>query len=549
MINRKIFYIAMGVFAAAFLWSLFFTWGFPFCWEDFAFFHLDKEEYSMLSGFYPKLVSGLTVLGNIAKDFFSPGRLFEVGFGCNVIDRPYLYYTNEFLSIIFEDNSVLYRIFRALMFAFNACLVFLLIKRASLRFALAGAILYITSSELWVLLAYCSEVGVYTQLAELVSILLFVSILKMKTVDKKRLWIYYFLIFFASNYAILAKGNGRYLAMLFIAVLVLFRRKELKYHAPMLGLLFLLQIPLLGYIKKLFTGHPVSPLNLGTHNSRTLIESIQCIFNNLAYPRNAFGSALLVLLCFIMIVHILSIFFRKHSRFFNNDAAIDAALKERVFLFMLWLIFSFLMIAVSRSFVYSGPYDWVVMEESFFVAPFIIFLCYYAYMVSGRLRKPFYSAFVGCFIILVTVQTGMNLPRINRFRGGWGNYFCAWKNVEKYVDARSDNAMVYTSTEMFYKPFVFRRSNNKVINNLPGSHNLAFMEKVFETEGFSDIFLARRFGVEAEGSSDKVILKERAIIDGDTGDLYDRMKLLIGVRSCPVIVVERYMYNKGDLKE
>lgn len=105
--------------------------------------------------------------------------------------------------------------------------------------------------------------------------------------------------------------------------------------------------------------------------------------------------------------------------------------------------------------------------------------------------------------------------------------------------------MVFTHSEMFYKPFVFRNSNNKVINNCPGSGNLAFIEKVFEENGYSDIFLAGRVGMKLEGESEKVILKKTAVIDGDSGDLYDRLKLMIGIPSCPVVYVYHFIYKRG----
>ncbi|MDD5774808.1 MAG: hypothetical protein PHS64_02560 [Candidatus Omnitrophica bacterium] len=550
MINRKILYIAMGVFAAAFLWSLFFTWGFPFCWEDFAFFHLDKEEYSMPVDFSARFTSGIAVLGKFARDFFAPHRLFQIGFSCNDIDRPYLFHTAELLGILFGDHVIFYRIVKSFVFSINACIIFLLISRLSVMVAIPAALIYITSSEMWVSLAYNCDVGIYTQLTMLVSILLFIRMLSAgDRLKKKDLWWHYAIILFASNYAVLSRSDGRYLAILFIITLIVFRIRDLKYHAPMLIVLLLVQLPVLGYIKKFITGSPAFPIDLASHNDRSAFEALKTIFSNLQYPGNALGGVLLILLSVLILIHLVSVIFRKKARLFSDDAGIKSGIKAQFFIFTLWFIFSFAMISISRSYAYSGPYDWVVSEQTFFLIPFIIFMSYFAYLVSSRLKMPFQRTFILFCALLMFGQVILNLPRINRFRGGWGNYFCAWKNVEKYVDARSDNAMVYTSTEMFYKPFVFGRSNNKVINNLPGAHNLGFMEKAFETEGFSDIYLARRFGVEAEGSSDKVILRERAIIDGDTGDLYDRMKLLIGVRSCPVIVVERYIYNKGDLKE
>ena len=542
----KLSYIIILIFALAFAWGLFFTCGLDFFWEDFEFFHLDKEQYPIDSNFSSRCISGIKVLGNCFKDFFTPRRLFQAGFGANYIDRPYLFHTDELLGVIFGDRAILYRIFRVLVLAVNTCLLFLLINRKSLKLAIAGVFLYITSAELWALLAYSSDIGIYAQLAEFISILLFLSLLNKKTVEKKYLWLYYFFIFLASNYAIFAKCNGRYLAVIFILTFIFFRRKELKFHAPMLTLLLFLQIPLLGYLKKFFTGLPVSPIHIASHNTRTVSESLRNIFVNLSHPQNAIGNLLLVLVGVVILIHILSIIFKKSSRFFENvDIQAGKDLREQVFIFMLWFIFSFMMIAVSRSFSYSGPYDWVKMEISFFIGPFIIFLCYYAYMIFSRLRMPFKKVFISFCLILMAVQLLLNLPRIKRFRAGWGNYFCAWKNTEKYIDSISNNAMVYTHSEMFYKPFVFRNSNNKVINNLAGTNNLAFIEKVFKDKGFSYVFFASRNGVKFEGKSEKVILKGVVFIDGDSGGLYDRLKAMIGMRPYPVICVQR-LHIKGE---
>jgi len=541
--KNKTIDIGILVFAVAFIWELFFTYGFDLFWEDIIFYHLDKTEYPLYVSIAERISSGLGILSDSFKEMFAFNRLFQVGFGSNVTDRPYQFFTNELLSVIFVDKAILYRIFKALIFAFNTYFLFLLMKRTSLKLALMGVLLYITSSEVWVVVTYSSDVAVYAQFAVLVSILLFLHLLEKKPIRKKRLWLYYFAILLASNYAVLAKGDGRYLAVLFILTLIFFRIKELKFHAPMLTVLLLLQVPVLGYIKKAFTGLPASPLLIASHNTRTIFESLKEILSNFIYPQTALGNVLLMLLYTIILIHLLSIIFKKNERFFVKEDKNAKYLKERTFFFMMWFVFSFIMIAVSRSFAYDGPHDWAVMEMSFFIGPFIVFLCYYAYMIAGRLRKPFQPVFITLSLTLLAGQILLNLPRINRFRGGWGNYFCAWKNTEKYIDATADNAMVFTHTEMQYKPFVFRNSNNKIINNSPGSNNLAFIEKVFEEKGYGDIFLVKRFGLEFEGESEKVILKNTAVIDGNSGDLYDRLKLMVGRGSRPVIYIYHFTYK------
>lgn len=542
--KNKTLHITILVFAAAFMWELFFTYGFDFFWEDFAFYHLDKIEHPLNPAVSERASSGLRILSDFFKEMFRFKRLFQAGFGNNFTDRPYQFLTNELLSVIFFDKAILYRIFKALVFACNTCFLFFLMKRTSLKLALMGVLLYITSSEVWVVVAYSSDVAVYAQFAVLVSILLFLHLSEKKSIQKNRLWLYYLIILLLSNYAVLAKCDGRYLAVLFIVTFICFRIKEFKIHAPMFTGLLFLQVPVLGYIKKVFTGLPASPIHIASHNTRSILESLKAIISNDKYPKNALGRSLLILLGIIIVLHLLNMIFNKNKRYFIKEESNDKNLKVRTFLFMSWFVFSFIMIALSRSFSYSGPYDWAVMEESFFIGPFIVFLCYYSFMVAGRFRKPFQTIFITFCLVVMLGQLVVNVRRINQFRGGWGNYFCAWKNVEKYVDSKSNHAIIFTATEMFYKPFVFRHSNNICRNNVPGAQNLEFIEKMFTEEGYRDVFLAERFRLEVEGASEKVALKETRVIDGDSGDLYDRFKRFIGRPSRPVIYVHHYIYEQ-----
>ena len=90
---------------------------------------------------------------------------------------------------------------------------------------------------------------------------------------------------------------------------------------------------------------------------------------------------------------------------------------------------------------------------------------------------------------------------------------------------------------MSYKPFVCRKSSNRIVNNRIGSHDLEYLEKIFVNEGYKDIFVVKRFGLNFVGKSDRVFIKEKKIIDGNSGDLYDRIKTFIGRPSRPVIHV------------
>lgn len=611
------------VFIVAFCWMMFLTYGMPFIWEDIIYLHLDKAEYPVIES-QAKIPLILQTAARYVREFFVGRRLFQIGFcSTSILDRPYQYLTFDFFGTLFGDRILLYKIVKALVFSISACCVFAIVRRASYLLAFIGTLLYISYGEIWLTMVCLHEVTPYTQCAVFLSVLLFLKLLEKHTVLKKDLLFYYILIFVVSNYAVLSKGDGRYLALVFLITLLVFRRGEIVNHLFFLIPILFTELPVLGYVKKIFTGHPVSPIDCSTHSPLPLGAALDSIFKNLKFVIPVFGSVLLVILTALVCINIFYLIARRSGFFSKKLSKTDTDMKETLFLVTLWFFIVFSGTAMSRCFGYGDYLDWSMGECSHFIGPFIIFLCFYISFIHRRIAKPYKTAFLAVIAVLMVAQFVFGkVPRMNAIRGVWGNYFCAWHNAEKYIDRTADNALVLAiTTPMQYKPFVFRGSGNKVINNVfvskkylsgvvhdtdglfssmvkngyidesgviqdkfrgirnendmalpqafdksrkeifnivrrPGVmsvdqtpfRDLGYLESKFRQAGVKDIFVAARGEIEFTGRSQSVVLIGTKVMDGDSGDLYDRLKRLIRRPSKPMIWVYHFRYDTTQSK-
>lgn len=477
--KKTILGLVIFIFISAVCWQLFLTSGFNFFWEDFYAYQLDfknseafdlyfKGMYSLDGKESSRLSLGLTVLKGYAKYFFASHQLFQIGFTAHTFsDRPYQVLTLDLLKLIFSDKAILYRIFKAIIFAINTCLVFLIINRASRLLALLGILLYMASAEIWLSAIYLSCLMPLAQCGEILSIMLFIKLTEKHPLHYKDAMFYYFLIILTSNFAVLiTSGGGRYLATIFFLTILFFRKKELRFHLPMLVILFFMEFPALGYIKKIFRPD-FSPINFASHYSphHSTLESLRLIVRNYKIPQNAIGNLLLITLAITILAYLLRFIFGKNTIISKKIEPFNPILKERLFLFMLWFASTFAISARAYSFCFT-IFSLYLFDLSYFIAPFIIFLCYYISLISSSIKKPYRAVFVGVCICLMGLQVLCNGPRLNRFRGAWGNYFVAWQNVEQYINHASNNALALTLNNVGFSPFLFRNSNNKILNSL-----------------------------------------------------------------------------------
>jgi len=397
---------------------------------------------------------------------------------------------------------------------------------------------------MWVSTVYSVDAGLYMQFSILLSSLLFIKILRLKQYSRLKLWGYYLAILVSSNYAVLSKGDGRYLAVAFLLTLLFYRRNELMLHLPMLTIIFFMEIPVLGILRKIFIDQSYLPINIAAHNPLPIVESLNLIVKNYIYPRNAIGSFLLAAFFICLLANFLSLFKRRidEAPKIENNAAIE----ENTFYFMLWAFFSLIMMALARSFNYDGEMSWNIIDCQYFIPPFIIYICY---LIAGLKNKLFSrQLFAICSILILLQIFAVNFPRLNKMRGGWGNYFCAWNNAEKFINKASNNALTLSLTNMPYKPFTFRTSNNVIVNSMQPCENSQFCDLVYiqnqlSNEKYSDVFVLSGKELKFRGSAGGVTLKETVKINGDTGDLYDNIKHFLGKSSVANINVYHFINN------
>jgi hypothetical protein len=520
---------ALIVILSAFALHLFFTAGMPFFWEDFIYLGLDKDITPLVPSAHLTL-SQLISLGAYFLDAVcAPGRIFSIGFGA--ADRPMQYIIWNILPVCFGANAFFYHVLKAAAFAINCGMMFILIRAVSPLLALGGALLYMTTVEFWFTECYISDVGIFMQSAVLACVYFFLKLIKKYPIKRFTLACYYLLIFFFCEFAILSKGDGRYLAAIFLIVVLIYKKQPIKAHVTVFSLLFLLHIPVLGFIRKALTRSDITPINIGAHNPHPLPEAVLLIIKNYRYPVQAIGVLVLFCgLCLVCIHIVRSVFIRKEKA---PEAPAALLLPEKLVLFALWFGASFSMMAMSRSFDYTGPSDWLLMDCSYFIAPFILFLTHYSYFVASKFQTRASKAILyACLALFIAQAAAINLPRYNRLRGGWGGYFCSWKNAGEKIATLSDNALIFTISTMDYKPFVTPHTGVSIINVLGAGQDrvtdYSFIKAKLDQARYRDIFIVATDELAFRGDASQVSLKGSLQVPGNCGGAYDCMKQSMG---------------------
>lgn len=567
--ENKILIVALLVFLIAFCWQLFCTYGFDFFGEDFDVFHVYWERTAEFQKFQERYLpdsiqpSRFTLALGIGKEyikqFFAPRRLLQIGFNSySQTDRPYQFLTWDLLKVFFGNNAMFYRVFKSIIFALNTCFIFFIILRVSKLFAILGVMLYMTSAEIWLSALYLNNLGLLAQCATIISVFLFIKLIDKGPLSRKEMWLYYILILLVSNCAVLTFGDARYLAIIFFLTIVFFRRKELKLHAPMLVLLLLMQFPIMGYFKKIFLDRTFAPINLTSHvnTSPSMLSTLFWSISNYRFFLNAMGKLIFVLLLIPIATYLLSKTRQILTAAFSKGSGKKKALfaprnKEIILLSALWFICSFIMVAKVRNFRYgSDPISFMLYDLAYFIAPLIIFYCcYFAAIVNSDIKIGYRKSFLTLCICLIFLQLLSNVNRLSKFREKGAIELCSWKNAERFIEQNSDNALALALTKSQYRPFVFYNSANSVMSTQLTCEesefcNIDFLEEKFNAGGYDDIFIISSEELRFRGNPEAEILQEKAMVDSDTGDLYDRLRRRLGHKFKDVINI--YHFKKAQ---
>ena len=232
----------------------------------------------------------------------------------------------------------------------------------------------------------------------------------------------------------------------------------------------------------------------------------------------------------------------------------DKRQRELVFLFAMWFCAAFFMSMRARGFRYGiGESNFQLYDLAYFIAPFVLFVSYYCLLCLTGLNRKLKKVIVCIFIILFSLQLVSNVFRLNRFRGGWGNYFCSRQNAKKYVLGQTDHGLVLAFNGMHYLPFIFTNSSNRIENttNSPQESeycDLQYIEKRFE-EGYADIFVLVDHECEFRNNSKRIILKDCIYISSEGDNLYDQLKKKMGRFFVSVLRIYHFKKQSGESHE
>ncbi|MFC1709980.1 hypothetical protein ACFL2J_08000 [Candidatus Omnitrophota bacterium] len=538
--------ILILIFILAFCWQIFLSSGIGFFWEDFDIFRLQVkggvEPYGekYLPGFARP--SRILILLTIGKEYimraFNPKNLMQIGFDAyNINDRPYQFLTWDLLRVICNKKALLYRSFKAAIFAINACLIFLIINKASRLFAYLGVILYATSAEIWISALYLSHLGLISQTGVIISVFLFLIILKNRPVNKYNYFLFALIVIF-SNFAVLTIGDGRYLAAIFILTFLCFRIKDLPGYLAPLGILLCLELPIIGIFRKFFLEMSFSPINLASHpNTQTsVLSSIFMALRHKQFPIHALGKYTLLLFCIVLFVYFVkfSIGAYVSKREVAEETIESRYKKECIFIFLMWFCAAFMMSLRARNFRYGvSLLSFQIYDMAYFISPFILSLCYCCSFLKNRLKATHSTIFIALCTLLIVIQVGFNINRLYQFRGKSEEMFCSWQNAQEFIKNSSSNALALAFTQFHYKPFLFIDSGNTILNTKASCSqskfcDLSFIEEKLN-EGFQDVY---------------VLSKEELIFRGEGARIAAQKKISIGTQCNDLLGICKKFYRK-----
>lgn len=535
--SRKSVILIISLFLIAFLWQLFLTAGFDFFWEDFDVFSLYqfKQTASGIIPERPSLSDAFSIGIHFLQDFFRPERLFHIGFNSwSYTDRPYQFLTDQLLRTFFCDTVILYRITKAIVFGINTVFIFLLVSFVSRPLGIIACILYMTTSEIWLSSFYLTDPGPFAQCAVIIAVFFFIKLCAQKKESIHSVVKFYIPIILLSNYAVLSKTDGRYLAVIFFLTLVSCRRAELRYHLIMLGVLLLLEIPVLGFIIKPFMKNGFFPIDIKTHiASNSLKESFFSMIKNYKFILRALGQIPLVVLFLSISIISCYVAYKKWFKRGALGALISNVLWERLILFSGWFFSTFMMIVYARGFLYNGKFSLQLLDLACFIAPFIIMMSYFIYVASQCLHVYLRKSFITVCLLLLLVQViCFNGKRLNIFRGAWGDYFGSWQNTQEYIRKNSRDGLVLAFTKNHYKPFLLLSTPHLVENTQEADDqsdfsNFDFIQNKFKNTFYNDIFVVSMDKLVFRGNPQKVQLIATDTIDGNLYTFYDRIRSVL----------------------
>lgn len=487
------------LFLAAFIFTLFFTLGVPFFWEDGQIFQYTPpslKEFLMLS----------------KPDFFS------LNYNSRTMTGPLLGWQHYLLG----ENVLNYRITRAVLYALLVLACFLLLKRFTSKVvAFWGAFFYIFVPETWFQVIY-QDIGIFSHLSLVLAFLIFLSMYKIPNH-----WIVRFIklaiVLVLLNFSIGAKHEGRYALFVILPLCLICERKIIWRNIWFFIVLLFISVPVMG----LFNKH-AQPLVTNDKINLSLFNLLTKFFINFKDPFFTLGIFMWGSLIFSLFLLIIAGYRKKDLLFWLKGKQAEGLIFS-FFWFMSALIFNFFIECWNyspRSFQ-KGYYMYLWMP--FLVFVFTVINSAYRYTIRKKMILVF-------FIILSLISFVFNVVNLNKNRGAWGGYWVGLGNLSKFININSSHALLLLPPMHFHKGAFFYGSFNQV-DLTPAYTDIANLRNLYNSGKYDAIYIADRNSLDFK-NTDPVIAAGIAVNISDGP--YDKFKSILGKKPQPVFFIYRY---------
>ncbi len=483
---RKESYFFGMLFIISVSYAFFLTEQIPFFWEDINYFN---EAFWENTTYYGKEKSYTAFYKDLTKTIFDTDSFYSIGYsGLN--ERPLTSFMWRYAELFFGRDLFNYRLAKALFFGILA-LIIALISRQFLERPMTFVLIlaYITMPHIWYGLFANADEAILMHAFTLFALFMYFFKYQYET-NTSKLVLYGLIIFFSTRASILFKHEGRILYVGLFVYLTIKNYKELFFvkNFLLIAALALISSPIVGFMMNGTTAMDFHAAKFVNDKQTSWSD----FFFDISVPLKIIGPLFFLLLASVFVL------FRKR----------DLLKKEKKSLLLFLTIFFIIELGIT-----FFAHGFKITIQDFGSVTFIFFTALYiliTFFCADRTKQLFTNThtkklFTILFFILTTYLIMHNLYRTNQLRGAWGDYVIGFNDLNKYVDARFNNALLLVESSLTTTPVAL--SKNTIVPFPPHTNSSVVKEYAHKYEF---IFIASRSNLHLDPVDFDLVLKQKA---------------------------------------
>lgn len=477
------------VFILTWLFFVILTAGFPFFWENAVFFAYDVPA------------------SNFFKVFLGTNTLLKISY----MERPIEPILWTLLPKVLGFDALKHHLFKALLPAFFAALLFVIVRQYSKKLAFFAPLYFMTFTELYISTLYLQDSMLYMHLFTITALLLFFWRYKESKTSFAE-WSLALLIVIFSRISVLVKHEGRIVLPIVLLFAVLCRRELFKKSS---FIVLILALAVSTFPMLCFTQEKCIDEAAASDLGKTSVWQTASNFTwRFPVVVSIIGLATTILAVLNLILGVVV---------YKKKLSYNRQLLEIMVFSAIWLFGELLLVYAAKGFVFSLYEGNTFQRLDFAIVPFPLTLLLFTSTIFTyqALRNvlgavpwaKIYSLFAVTFI---SVAILLHAVQLDDWREVWGpNFFIGWDVVREHVDSTSKNSLVVYNEPNFNVPSLFVNSTNSAV-----------VRYIFDAKylvsvvgNYSKVFAADRDGIPKSN-----VVHNCRQFSGEDRTFYDRIK-------------------------